>query len=136
MTAAVIPQNGLLPGQRLADDDVLIAALANPKFSTQTGLTAAGTTRATSLQLNNVRIQNITTAAASSGVTLPVGNAGTQIIIFNNGASACQVYALASETIDGIAGATGVALSNAARCSYYCTAQGVWLSALLGAVSA
>ena len=98
-------------------------------------LTAAGTNRATALVLAK-QINNITTAAASTGALLPVGGIGMRITIFNGGANAMQVYANGSETIDGVAGATGVVLTNAKRCDYFFTAANTWISAQLGVVSA
>jgi len=101
-------------------------------------LTAAGTNRANSLALTNA-INNITTAAASTGVTLPasasVGIGGT-VTVFNAGASATQVYGAGSDTIDGVAGATGVPLTNAKRAIFICVAANTFISAQLGVVSA
>lgn len=99
------------------------------------GLTAAGSTRADALQLAK-EINNVTTAAAGTGVILPVGVIGMRIVIFNAGANAIQVYASASETIDGTAGATGVPLTNAKRCEYFFVAANTWISAQLGVISA
>lgn len=98
-------------------------------------LTAAGTNRATALVIAK-EINNITTATASTGALLPVGVVGMRITVFNGGASAITVYANGSETIDGTAGATGVALTNAKRCIYEFTAANTWISAQLGVVSA
>lgn len=98
-------------------------------------LTAAGTNRATALQLAK-EVNNVTTAAASTGVSLPVGVIGMRITIFNGGASTLQVYAAGSETIDGVAGATGVPLTNAKRADFFFTAALTWISAQLGVVSA
>lgn len=101
-------------------------------------LTAAGTTRANALVLA-ASINNITTAAASTGVVLPpaaqVGIGGT-VFIYNAGASVIKVYAAGSDTIDTIAGATGVSLTNAKRCQYTVVAAATWVSAQLGVVSA
>jgi len=106
--------------------------------STGNALTAAGTNRANSLALTNA-INNITTAAASTGVTLPasasVGIGGT-VIVFNAGANAAQVYGAGSDTIDGVAGATGVPLTNAKRAIFICVAANAFISAQLGVVSA
>lgn len=99
------------------------------------GLTAAGTTRADALQLKS-QVNVVATANASTGVILPVGEIGMVVTVFNNGANAIVVYANGSETIDGTAGATGVALTNAKRCNYYFTASSTWVSAQLGVVSA
>jgi len=103
--------------------------------SVATDLTAAGTTRADALQLAK-DINNITTAAASTGAVLPLGVVGMTISVFNGGANAIKMYALGSETIDGTAGATGVTLSNTKRCEYYMVKANTWISAQLGAVSA
>jgi hypothetical protein len=59
-----------------------------------------------------------------------------RIRIFHAGASPVKVYASASETIDGVAGATGVTLTNALRCEYEFVAANTWISAQLGVVSA
>ena len=98
-------------------------------------LTAAGTTRADALQLAK-EINNVTTAAAGTGVILPVGVVGMRISLFNAGANAIKVYASASETVDTVAGVTGVTLSAAARADFFFTAANTWVSALMGAVSA
>lgn len=103
--------------------------------SVATDLTAAGNNRATALQLAK-DINNVTTAAASTGVALPVGVVGMTITVFNAGANAIQVYAAGSETIDGTAGSTGVALTNSKRCEYYMVKANTWISAQLGVVSA
>ena len=100
-----------------------------------TGLTAVGTTRADALVLLK-DTNNITTAAASTGVVLPESLIGKRVRIYNNGANAIKVYAQGSETIDGTAGSTGVALTNAKRAEYECIAVNTWISAQLGVVSA
>jgi len=98
-------------------------------------LTAVGTNRATALQLAK-QVNNVTTAAAGTGVILPVGVIGMVITVYNNGANAIKVYASASETIDTVAGATGVTLTNALRCQYTYVAANTWISAQLGVISA
>jgi len=101
-------------------------------------LTAAGNDRASSLALTKA-VNNVTTAAASTGVTLPAVSTvgiGGSVIIFNAGANPIQVYGAGSDTIDGVAGATGVPLTNAKRCIYIAVAAATWISAQLGVVSA
>ena len=101
------------------------------------GLTAAGTTRADALALTKA-INVVGTAAASTGVVLPsaatVGIGGS-VIVFNDGANAIKVYGAGSDTIDGVAGSTGVTLTNALRCEFYVTAAATFKSAKLGATS-
>lgn len=98
-------------------------------------LTATGTTRADALQLAN-EVNRLTTVAAGTGAILPVGVVGMRIRIYQSGANPVKVYASASETIDGVAGATGVTLTNALRCEYEFVAANTWISAQLGVVSA
>jgi hypothetical protein len=98
-------------------------------------LTATGTTRADALQLAK-EVNRLTTVASGTGVILPVGVVGMCIRIYQSGASPVKVYASASETIDGVAGATGVTLTNALRCEYEFVAANTWISAQLGVVSA
>jgi hypothetical protein len=72
------------------------------------GLIATGSTQATAFPLpaaNNF----IATAAASTGVLLPVGNGGDELAIFNGGANALAVYPPVGATLNG--GATNAAVS-------------------------
>lgn len=98
-------------------------------------LTAVGTNRATALQLAK-EVNNVTTAGAGTGVILPVGVVGMRISVFNGGANAAQVYASGSETIDTVAGSTGVPLTNTKRADFFFVATNTWISAQLGVVSA
>jgi len=97
--------------------------------------TAAGTTRADAYSITKNTTQ-FTTAAASTGAVLPAAVVGARYVVYNAGANAIKVYANGSDTIDGTAGATGVALANAKRCEYFCVAAATWISAQLGVVSA
>lgn len=106
--------------------------------STGNALTAVGTNRATSLALTNA-INNITTAASGTGATLPASadvGIGGSVIVFNAGANAAQIYGAGSDTIDGVAAATGVPLTNAKRAIFICVAANTFISAQLGVVSA
>jgi hypothetical protein len=98
-------------------------------------LTAVGTDRDTSLALT-AQWNNITSAASGTGVTLPAAVAGSVIGINHAGANAIQVYGAGSDTIDGVAAATGVPLTNAKRALFICFAAPAWISAQLGVVSA
>lgn len=153
MANPIIPDNSLIPGQRLLDGTLitnminainLVASQSSTSSniflhgSAATTLTAAGTTLGTALALTS-QINNVTTAAASTGVALPAISTvgiGTEITIFNNGASPIKVYGPSSNTIDGTAGATGVTLTNALRCKYVAVSATAWLSFQLGVVSA
>lgn len=106
--------------------------------SVDNALTAVGTNRATALQLAK-QINNVTTAASGTGVILPtVANAGTggMVVVVNAGANAIQVYGSGSDTIDTVAGSTGVVLTNAKRAIFIPVAAATWISAQLGVISA
>lgn len=105
--------------------------------ATASGLTAVGTTRANALALTSA-VNVIGTAAASTGVVLPsaatVGIGGV-VRIYNDGANPIKVYSAGSDTIDGVAGTTGVTLTNALRCDFQVTAALTFKSAKLGTTS-
>jgi hypothetical protein len=113
----------------------LVSTTKHVLESTANTLTAAGTVRADALQLT-ASYNRLTTVASGTGVILPSSNVGARIVIFNSGANAVKVYAQGIETIDGIAGSTGVTLTNALRCEFICIADQTWISAQLGAASA
>src|SRR5256885_16994352 len=96
---------------------------------------ATGTNLATAAPITT-DLNHVTTAAAGTGVALPLGQPGMDLVIFNDGANTIKVYANGSDTIDAVAGATGVSLSATRRCRYICFATNVWISAQLGVVSA
>lgn len=59
----------------------------------QSGLSAAGTTQATSTQLpTRIALMQVDTTAANSGVALPPALSGMFISLYNNGASTLTVY--------------------------------------------
>lgn len=107
----------------------------------ETGITAtASGNQATAYQLTKSFNVLGTVATNADSVKLPTDRqAGDEVIIVNDGAANAQVFGSGTDTIDGIATATGVVLTAAKRCSYYCasTAAGVaaWLSNM-GAKSA
>lgn len=101
-------------------------------------LTAVGTNRATALALTKQK-NNVGTAASGTGVVLPSAatvGVGGWVDIFSGGANAIQVYGAGSDTIDTVAGSTGVPLTNTKRCRYSVDAAATWTSAQWGVVSA
>ncbi len=124
-----------LTGKTLTSPVLNTPSTSGLTVSVGNALTAAGTTVTDALALT-ADVNNITTATASTGVKLPLGTVGRLVVIFNGGASAIKVYGSGSDTIDTQAAATGVTLTNAKRCAYYCVAAATWISAQLGVVSA
>ncbi|MFA7278764.1 MAG: hypothetical protein WC100_01605 [Sterolibacterium sp.] len=116
----------------IAATDNITATTANKYVLTSRGnaLTAAGATRTDAFQLA-AAVNNITTADSGTGVILPVGVVGMEVWVYNNGANPVQVYATASETINGTAGSTGVALTNAKTGVYHFMATNTWVGLML-----
>jgi hypothetical protein len=104
--------------------------------SVQQSITTTGATAATAFQLS-AQVNNLTVVVAgATGAKLPAMNPGQYCIVFNSdGADAAVIYSDDS-TIDGTAGATGVALSSTKRAIFFQMAVGVIISAQLGVVSA
>jgi hypothetical protein len=90
-----------------------------PTLSSSGSLTAAGTTVTDALALTSL-VNLVGTAAASTGVKLPIEcPIGQAVYISNNGANGLKVYAQSSQTLNTtIAGATGttVATTEAIQC--------------------
>jgi hypothetical protein len=124
-------------GFRLGDIRAMWDAIVNSNGqSAAYGITAAGTTQATGTQLTSV-FNQIDTAAAATGVNLPFSTGARttpyQICyIVNNGASAVKVYAAIgkSDTINGVAGATGVSQPAGTRGIYISSKGGAWFQIL------
>lgn len=99
--------------------------------STEDAITAAGTTQSGAYQLTSFS-NRIGTAAASSGVQLPPMQPGMSVFIANDGANPVTVYPSTLEpqttTIDGVAAATGVTLTNARRDVFTCFTAGTVVS--------
>lgn len=130
-------------GFRLGDIRSIYDAVVNENaISAAYGIAAAGTTQATATALTSV-INQVDTVAASSGVYLPLttGSRTTPFricFIIHNGASTLQVYASpsGSDTINGTAGATGIAQIANTNVMYISAKPGVWESIGVGAAAA
>ncbi len=107
--------------------------------SSANGLTAVGTTRTDALQLAKQYNSVGTAASTAVGVKLPTGVVGMEVdvnLLTAVTAASIHVYALGSETIDTVPGATGVVLTKGRVCRYKFVATLTWESMLWGAVSA
>ena len=97
--------------------------------SSSNGLTAhAGGTQAAALPLVSA-INNVTTVAtAGDSVLLPASAAGMEITVTNNGVASMQVYGAGTDTINGVATATGVAQLPGQTVVYTAAVAGNWLA--------
>ena len=101
--------------------------------STMDNITAhagGGQTLATSLTHEINRVTTVATIGDS--VMLPPSNNGMSITVINNGANAMQVYGSGTDTVDGVAYATGVSQMTGSTTIYFCTTAGAWTTNGIG----
>lgn len=122
-----------MPNQlnKLATSGLSAVASASINGDAATGLVATGSTQATAFLLpaaNNF----VATTAASTGVILPPGNLGDEVVVFNGGANALSVYPPVGASING--GATNAAATVATlKPAYFIYASATQICALLSA---
>lgn len=80
-----------------------------------------GGTQATAIALTSAINRIGTCATAADSVKLPLAVAGLEVFVANRGAASCQVFGSGTDTINGVATATGVALATTKSGRYYCT---------------
>lgn len=72
-------------------------------------------------------INRITTCAtAGDSVKLPTSTAGASCIVFNDGATACDVFPATGDVIDTLAANTAVRISAGGRFTVNCAVAGTW----------
>lgn len=110
----------------------VIQMSSNAFFGTTTNaITAhAGGTRAAAVRLTASLNRISVCATTADSVALPPAKAGMGVIVVNDGAASARVFAdtTTSDTIDGVAAATGVVLTNARRALFFAPANAVWIS--------
>jgi len=98
-----------------------------------TGITArAGGTRAAGTPLT-AAVNHITVCAtAADSVVLPPAVGGQEMVVINGGAAAAQVFAAVgtSDTINGVAAATGISLAAAGKEIFVSPGPGLWFGIL------
>ncbi len=107
-----------------------------PIRSVEDGITAtAGGVQATARLLNSAFNRISVCATNNDSVRLPVvslADVGMTVEIVNDGAATAQVFGSGTDTIDAVATATGVVLTNAKRATYtlvsYASGVGAWVS--------
>jgi len=113
-------------GPQLFDPSVAAAGGGRSYASTVTA--KAGGTRALATKLTTAISRITVCATAADSVALPPAVGGMVIYVYNAGAAACQVFAdtATSDTINGIAAATGVSLAAAKSAAFVSPGPGVW----------
>lgn len=124
----------------------LLASLVNGGTVSAGGLltrfatiTPAGSNAATATPIVSA-VTQLGTAASTTGAAFSisasslVGVAGSLLLI-NSGTAAVHIYTSTGDTIDTIAGTTGVTLTNGHSCFFTPVAAGAWVSGPAGATS-
>jgi hypothetical protein len=88
----------------------------------------AGGGQSSALPLTGQTVRVSTVATAGDSVALPPSTPGMQIAVVNAGANNMQVYGAGTDTINGIATATGVIQAPNSTTTYFCAATGAWYS--------
>lgn len=109
----------------------------------QTVTAHAGGTQVAGLPVSASNINIAVCASGNDSIVLPFAVAGTVMHIANNGVAAAKAYGPVAvnpatgviDTIDGVAGSTGITITNAHRTILFCTKNGAWQS-MGGTVSA
>lgn len=86
----------------------------------------SGGTQAAALPITAAIARVTTVAVSGDSVLLPPSQPGLQIQLLNGGANAMQVFGSGTDTINGIATATGVSQSPGSVVVYTCLTAGAW----------
>jgi hypothetical protein len=85
-------------------------------------------TQATSTPITGQTASVDTVVSIADGVLLMPSQGGLEVLVMNTATNAMQVFASGADTIDGVAGATGVSQMGGSLVIYTCAAPGVWKS--------
>jgi hypothetical protein len=129
MTLPLLPFARLIPSRQLIPGD-LINGLVNLLTGTASSITAlAGGARSASTPSLSSAFNELTTVATNGdSACLPPAKSGLRVAVLNSGAANAQIFAAVgtTDTIQGTAGAIGVALNSGASAMYVCFKDGVW----------
>lgn len=93
---------------------------------TITAFATGGQTSATALSATKTFHRVSVCATAADSVKLPAATVGQAHYLRNDGAAAMQVFGQATETINGVASATGISHGIGMGVWYVCTTAGAW----------
>lgn len=107
-----------------------VTLLGELRYTAGAALTAAGTGQSDALQLT-AAINQVTTAAASTGVKLYASPAaGSWQIVYNGGVNPLKVYPQTSGTINGLAANIGMTLPVKTSCMFFAASATAWMGVL------
>ena len=126
---AVSPAPFSITGFATRDGQALNKELAYPIRASDNAITATASGTQANSYLITAPISRITTVTTTNdGVLLAPSKAGQTKVIINSGSNTATIFASGTDTINGTAGATGVAQTAAAVTIYFCPVQGSWFS--------
>lgn len=132
-TAVIDPRDSAMPGASALYVCILLNDPPGQIGNAANALTAfAGGGQASATQLA-AGINRVTTVATiADSVKLPAATAGAQIVVINAAANSMQVFGAGTDTINGVATATGVAQMGNSLVIYVCAVAGSWVELGLG----
>lgn len=114
----------------------LATGFGGPGLQTQSfanNLTAFATGgQASALQLTAMVNRVTTVATSGDSVKLPAAVSGLEVTAINRGANAMQVFGAGTDTINGVATATGISQPMNSVAMYVCSATGLWETDAVG----
>lgn len=120
--ATQIPSRQLVSGQHVNEFNNLLSS-----FGQLAALAGGGLSGLTPV-ISNAFTEITIVSTDEDSVQLPVAKVGLRCVVTNAGANAAQVFGHlgTTDTVQGVAGATGVALAAGATALYMCRKNGVW----------
>lgn len=101
---------------------------AMPKFqNTVTPVAAAGSTVADAGQLASTIINHVTSDGATKGVKFPTGAQNHLMIVINNSATACELYAASGGTVNGLSADASVVIPASKGVIAFATGADTWI---------
>jgi hypothetical protein len=121
-----------LSGTSITDTGLLTLAGEDSITAFATG----GQTSATALSATKNYHRVATVATAADSVKLPASSVGLAHYVRNDGAAAMQVFGAGTDTINGVATATGISQAPGMGVWYICTTAGNWTTSPVSIISA
>lgn len=135
-SAFAVTGNVPQPGFQAIDGTWLLGLSGGTNYTYQYGITAAGTSQTTATPLPaNIYMVETDTVGSGTGVNLPTCIPGSQLILYNNGASTLAVFPAvannpatgAQDTIGGFTSLNnGSGLTTKTQIAFACIKAGVW----------
>lgn len=121
--------NGARDGVILLNPTLPVGSLFYESYSGNITATTGGQSGA--LQLVS-ELNVVSTVTAGYGVKLPIALGGLTIIVANTSANSLIVYGNGTDTIDGVAAATGVTQMPGSNTVFSCASNGAWTTNGIG----